>query len=308
MPPPKKKPFQDYYKLFGLPPTASHSEIKTAYRELALKLHPDQNPSPKAHEQFLNLNEAYHVLNNPKERARYDIRYKAFYNPHKKSVGLNERIELTRAKRASRYGRTMYSQRMRYRGSSGPSSGARERKRNYPPPPPRESNYNWEEKELSEEELTYRKYAGIIKMMTFVLLLFASYNLSDYFVKVVSDKLQVVETVSSESGDVQVFARKYYYQSYKFFVRPKDREVFTYDTEVQLERSYFKGRLASIRVYKDNRIFLIDPIRPFFDYKFYLLIVLCLAGLATLVLGGKSQRTIMLGAASFTLGIILFLL
>ncbi|MEM6806877.1 MAG: DnaJ domain-containing protein [Bacteroidota bacterium] len=271
--PKKKKPFQDYYLMFDLPPTASQSEIKTAYRELALKVHPDKNPSPKAHEQFLLLNEAYHILNNKEERAKYDIRYKSYYNPHKKSAGLNERIELTRAKRASRYGRTMYSQRMRYRSSSPGSNNSRERKRSYTPPP-RNSNYDWDVKEPTEEEMMYRKYASIVQFICFLIFLLAAYNLADYFFQNLTEKLGIVEVTTTEAGDTKVIAQKYYNQSYIFYVPEKSKDLFQPKREVQLERSYFEGRLYKIRIHKGEDIFLINPIRPFYDLRSYFLITL----------------------------------
>lgn len=51
-----------YFQRLGLPETASHDEIKKQYRKLAMRLHPDRNPSPKAKEDFLQLTEAYELL------------------------------------------------------------------------------------------------------------------------------------------------------------------------------------------------------------------------------------------------------
>ena len=58
-----------YYRVLGLPPTASEIEIKRAYRKMAMRLHPDRNPSAEAHEKFILLTEAYEVLLNHKEIA-----------------------------------------------------------------------------------------------------------------------------------------------------------------------------------------------------------------------------------------------
>jgi len=65
--------YQDYYKKLGVARTASADEIRSAYRKLALKYHPDRNPDDKAaEEKFKEINEAYQVLSDPQKRARYD--------------------------------------------------------------------------------------------------------------------------------------------------------------------------------------------------------------------------------------------
>jgi curved DNA-binding protein len=64
--------YKDYYKVMGLPRTASQEEIKRAYRRLARKYHPDVSKDPSAEERFKDINEAYKVLKDPKKRAAYD--------------------------------------------------------------------------------------------------------------------------------------------------------------------------------------------------------------------------------------------
>ena len=63
----------DYYRTLGIQPTASAKEIKNAYRELALKYHPDRNQdNPEAVNRMKAVNEAYAVLSNPQKRQEYD--------------------------------------------------------------------------------------------------------------------------------------------------------------------------------------------------------------------------------------------
>jgi curved DNA-binding protein len=65
--------FRDYYQTLGVPKTADEKQIKSAYRKLARKFHPDLNPDDKAAEQrFKEINEAYEVLGDPSKRAKYD--------------------------------------------------------------------------------------------------------------------------------------------------------------------------------------------------------------------------------------------
>ena len=63
----------DYYDILGVDRKASASDIKKAYRKMALKYHPDKNPDDKdAEEMFKKAAEAYEVLSDPDKRARYD--------------------------------------------------------------------------------------------------------------------------------------------------------------------------------------------------------------------------------------------
>ncbi|CAL8098396.1 unnamed protein product [Calicophoron daubneyi] len=63
---------KDYYKILGVPKTATKKDIKKAYRNLALQLHPDKNKSPDAEAKFVEVSEAYSVLSDDEKRRRYD--------------------------------------------------------------------------------------------------------------------------------------------------------------------------------------------------------------------------------------------
>ncbi len=64
--------YKDYYKILGVKRDASDAEIKRAYRSLALKYHPDKNPSSDATTRFKEINEAYEVLGDSQKRSKYD--------------------------------------------------------------------------------------------------------------------------------------------------------------------------------------------------------------------------------------------
>ena len=64
---------RDYYEVLGLDRGADANQIKSAYRKLALKTHPDRNPgNNEAEERFKEASEAYEVLSDAEKKARYD--------------------------------------------------------------------------------------------------------------------------------------------------------------------------------------------------------------------------------------------
>ncbi len=64
---------RDYYEVLGVPRTASNDDIKSAYRKMAMKYHPDRNPGDKkAEDSFKEAAEAYEVLSDQQKRSRYD--------------------------------------------------------------------------------------------------------------------------------------------------------------------------------------------------------------------------------------------
>ncbi|MGO4869447.1 MAG: molecular chaperone DnaJ [Roseiarcus sp.] len=65
---------RDYYETLGVPRDADEKAIKDAFRQLALKYHPDRNKDPGATERFKEIAEAYAILSDPNKRAEYDAR------------------------------------------------------------------------------------------------------------------------------------------------------------------------------------------------------------------------------------------
>jgi molecular chaperone DnaJ len=73
---------RDYYEVLGVERGASEEDVKKAYRKLAVKYHPDKNPSDKAaEEKFKELGEAYEALSDPQKRAAYDQYGHAAFDP-----------------------------------------------------------------------------------------------------------------------------------------------------------------------------------------------------------------------------------
>lgn len=94
--------YKDYYQILGVPRTADEKEIKSAYRKLARKYHPDVNPGDKsAEEKFKEIQEAYDILGDPAKRAQYDrfgeqwkTYSRATSEPHSGFGGYDFRVDL----------------------------------------------------------------------------------------------------------------------------------------------------------------------------------------------------------------------
>ena len=72
---------KNYYQILGIERTSNSIDIKSAYRKLALKFHPDKNNGDKFFEdRFKEIQEAYETLSDEKKKYLYDIEYDLFFN------------------------------------------------------------------------------------------------------------------------------------------------------------------------------------------------------------------------------------
>jgi curved DNA-binding protein CbpA len=150
--------FKDYYEILGVDPKATSEEIKSAYREQAFQYHPDRNPNnSEAKKKFLEISEAYRVLNDPIERKKFHHRYLSKTAPSRKPEITS--YELTRQKRSARYGRGRYSPRVRYRGSTykGPVRSTKKKAR-------RPNYYRVDEEDTLAKNIFSEKYREELEM------------------------------------------------------------------------------------------------------------------------------------------------
>lgn len=74
--------FKDYYRVLNIAYPSSADEIKTAYRQQAMRWHPDRNPGRDTTSEMQEVVEAYYVLGNPERKARYDAEYRLYQAAH----------------------------------------------------------------------------------------------------------------------------------------------------------------------------------------------------------------------------------
>ena len=120
---------RDYYEVLGISKTASKDEIRSAYRQMAKKYHPDINHDPDAPKKFQEVQEAYDVLSDDNKRAAYDQYGFAAFNQGSSTGGTGNPFEnagFTSADFGSfddLFDSILNGGRRRQRGSSGPQKG-----------------------------------------------------------------------------------------------------------------------------------------------------------------------------------------
>jgi len=122
---------ETYYDRLGVDPTASQSEIKSAWRQCTKKYHPDQSDHPNAEQKFKKIKEAYEVLSDKSERARYDeVGHKAYVQMESGAVSESASQGAGQG-RAGSHGRQQGSRQGGWTspGDRGPASTARKHTR-----------------------------------------------------------------------------------------------------------------------------------------------------------------------------------
>ena len=99
--------YKDYYKTLGISKTATEGEIKTAYRKLARRYHPDVNKEPAAEDKFKEVNEAYQVLSDPEKRKKYD-QFGSEWQSYQSSGGQPGGFDWGRWQQSAQGGQTSY--------------------------------------------------------------------------------------------------------------------------------------------------------------------------------------------------------
>ncbi len=116
-----------FYDILGVSRGADAATIRTAFRELAVKYHPDKNPNdPKAEERFKKINAAYQVLSDPNSRAAYDL---SLEDPFRAGSRNNAERRYQERRRSREY-----QQQYRYKGNYQQAPHYRARRKQQEPP------------------------------------------------------------------------------------------------------------------------------------------------------------------------------
>jgi len=81
---------ENYYSILNIDYRATDKEIIRAYRNMALKFHPDINKSPSAHDLFIKIHEAYEILKDPAKRKIYDEKYYEFFLKKEQTINIDD--------------------------------------------------------------------------------------------------------------------------------------------------------------------------------------------------------------------------
>lgn len=96
---------KDYYKILEIEFGTDIPTVKKSYRRLALKYHPDKNKAPDASQKFIEITEAYEVLNNDIKKSHYDTLYAEFYKEAKQKTEFNDNEKSEKVQEWRTYGK-----------------------------------------------------------------------------------------------------------------------------------------------------------------------------------------------------------
>lgn len=96
---------KDYYEILEIEFGADITTVKKAYRRLALKYHPDRNKAPDASQQFIEITEAYEVLNNDIKKSQYDKLYLSYFRTQSQKTDFKEDLKTDKTQEWTNYGK-----------------------------------------------------------------------------------------------------------------------------------------------------------------------------------------------------------
>lgn len=299
----------EYYQTLGLAPDASESAIKAAFRELAMRHHPDTGGEK---ERFREIHEAYRVLSDPEARRKYDAKY--FPQVSSSLSGISPSLEMTRQKRAARYGRGQYSRRVTYRGTAAsggsfvntaPASDLKVRQE------ARSSYFSerYAEQQIRESEAALKGYSylsGLMQLVAVLLLVFfggmvLDRSMARFASPETIEKAEVLPWNLSSPGMVLVKTRA------STFMVPADYESWlSAGTQISLEKSPFGGIPRRVQVSRGGETRFFPIFGEIYGEFFPLVWLVIAAALGTLFFRSNAEFNTYLGTAALLAGLVVF--
>ena len=257
-----KAHFKDYYQLLGIEKSATPEEIKVAYRELALKVHPDHNPGKEAHKRFIELNEAYHILTDVNKRRKYDHVYLRHYATKKHQADYSSQLEMTRQKRASRYKRGRYTPRVRYHGTAATQGDYfdkdRKKQRRKPYNEVNDAYVREVEAAYESEMAGLRMYGTFTRFIALLLLVFGIGMLLESLVALPAGPEKIISQTFTPRSPLTIRIKT---PESRFSVHRKYGYLLNEGTEITISKSLFKHKPIKIWVDKEEKAFELEAIR-----------------------------------------------
>lgn len=292
------QPFKDYFAILGISPESDQEAIKAAYRELVFTFHPDRNQDPEAHRRFLEVGEAYRVLTEPDLRRRYLNRYYALRpsrDQEKLRQSIQQRQQINREKRATRYRAGRYTQRMRYRGASSRGGNSfrqeRPRARTYTEP----VDPSWLEAEAYGANVGYQYYALFMRVIALCIIGVCGWMWADFFLAASG----TAEKVNSRRKAPRVFVApdgiQVNTERSRFLVHASQARLMPPEREVTLLRSPWRREVTHVRVTEDDFTWTFRVLDGTYGVHFWLTYLVGVLALLTLVFRKNVQANAHLG-------------
>lgn len=304
------KGFIDYYKVLGIEREATLEEIKQAYRGLALKYHPDKSQSEIGRDRFLEITKAYEVLKEEKARRKYNLSYDRQFSSNN-SQDYYANLQRVRSKRSSRYSRSQYTQRMRYRGSSTNNSEeqpfAYTKKREH-------KTYNsysarYASQVISDYEHTLKAY----RRLTFVMRIFIGLVMS-YCVFLLMDKglarkgepQEIHKLLEVKDSRGYIRGIKVVTDKGTFYCENRYERRLLEEKEVRIARTPWRGLISGVYVGEGEEERKVLMRRNHFGFGFYTIWLVLAAGIVCFLFRRDPELNFKLCTGTMVLAVMIY--
>ncbi|MCI4667543.1 MAG: J domain-containing protein [Bacteroidia bacterium] len=305
------KGFLDYYKILGIERQASVDEIKQAYRGLALKYHPDKSQSELGRDRFLEITKAYEILKDEESRRKYNASYDRQFSASDNQKDYYATLQRVRSKRSSRYSRSSYTQRMRYRGTS--SSATEGQPFNFTQKRERKSYNSYSARYAEQAVADYENTLNAYRRVTFVLRIFIAcfmgyclFLLADRVLSTKGEPMEISQLLEMKDrkgyiNGIKVVTEKgtvYCYNRYEYQLL-KERYI-------RIARTPFRGIISGVYTGEGADEVEIEQKRNPFGIGFYSIWLVLIFGACCFIFKEDPEMNFKLCTATIVLALIIY--